>query len=115
MIIATAPKVGTTWMQQFVSLLIFQSPEPRPLGETSPWIDCRLGPIEQMLDSIEAHTHRRFLKSHLRLDALPINDEVIYICVARDGRDACMSLMNYTSLSQQALEGSTRSDCPTRP
>jgi aryl sulfotransferase len=63
-IIATAPKVGTTWMQQFVSLLIFQSPEPRSLGETSPWIDCRLGPIEQMLDSIEAHTHRRFLKSH---------------------------------------------------
>ena len=106
-IIATAPKVGTTWMQQIVSLLIFQSAEPRPLGETSPWIDCRFrGPVAQMLDSIEAQTHRRFLKSHLPLDALPIYDEVRYIHVARDGRDACMSLMNhYTSFSQQALEG----------
>jgi Sulfotransferase domain len=26
-IIATAPKVGTTWMQQIVNLLIFQSPQ----------------------------------------------------------------------------------------
>ena len=94
-IIATAPKVGTTWMQQIVSLLIFQSPKPRPLDETSPWIDCRFGgPGEQMLDSIEVQTHRGFLKSHLSLDALPIYDEVKYIHVARDGRDACMSLMN---------------------
>lgn len=105
-IIATAPKVGTTWMQQIVSLLIFQSPEARPLGQTSPWIDCRFrGPVEQMLDGIEAQTHRRFLKSHLPLDALPIFDEVRYIHVARDGRDACMSLMNhYSSFSQEALD-----------
>ena len=105
-IIATAPKVGTTWMQQIVSLLIFQSREPRPLGQTSPWIDCRFrGPVELMLDSIEAQTHRRFLKSHLPLDALPIYDEVRYIHVARDGRDACMSLLNhYKSFSQEALD-----------
>jgi aryl sulfotransferase len=104
-IIATAPKVGTTWMQQIVRLLIFQTPQPRPLGQTSPWIDCRFrGPIELMLDSIEAQTHRRFLKSHLPLDALPIYDEVRYIHVARDGRDACMSLLNhYKSFSQEAL------------
>jgi aryl sulfotransferase len=93
-------------MQQIVSLLIFQSPEPHPLGQTSPWIDCRFrGPVELMLDSIEAQTHRRFLKSHLPLDALPIYDEVRYIHVARDGRDACMSLLNhYNSFSQEALE-----------
>jgi aryl sulfotransferase len=105
-IIATAPKVGTTWMQQIVSLLIFQSPEPRQLAKLSPWIDCRFrGPVEQMLDSIQAQTHRRFLKSHLPLDALPIYDEVKYIHVARDGRDECMSMLNhYSSLSQEALE-----------
>ena len=105
-IIATAPKVGTTSMQQIVSLLIFQSPESRPLGRTSPWIDCRFrGPIELMLNSIEAQPHRRFLKSHLPLDALPIYDEVKYVHVARDGRDACMSLLNhYSSFSQEALE-----------
>jgi aryl sulfotransferase len=105
-IIATAPKVGTTWMQQIVSLLIFQSPEPRPLAQLSPWIDCRFrGPVEQVLNSIQTQTHRRFLKSHLPLDALPLYDEVKYIHVARDGRDACMSLLNhYSSFSQEALE-----------
>src|ERR1043166_8841424 len=40
-IIGTAWKCGTTWTQQIVSLLIFQSPEPRPILEISPWIDCR--------------------------------------------------------------------------
>lgn len=105
-IIATAPKVGTTWMQQIVSLLIFQSPESRPLGATSPWFDCRFrGPVELMLNTIESQTHRRFLKSHLPLDALPIYDEVRYIHVARDGRDACMSLLNhYSSFSKEALD-----------
>jgi aryl sulfotransferase len=106
-VIATAPKVGTTWMQQIVHLLIFQSPDPHPLGELSPWIDCRFRqPIEEILPVIEAQTHRRFLKSHLPLDALPIYDEVRYIHVARDSRDACMSLLNhYNSFTPEALEG----------
>jgi aryl sulfotransferase len=109
-IIATAPKVGTTWMQQIVNLLIFQSPQPRTLGQLSPWIDCRFRlPIEEQLPIIEAQTHRRFLKSHLPLDALPIYDEVRYIHVARDARDACMSLLNhYNSFTPEALEGFDR-------
>ncbi|HEX5377504.1 MAG TPA: sulfotransferase domain-containing protein [Phenylobacterium sp.] len=95
-VIATPPKVGTTWTQQIVNLLVFQSPEPRPLGPLSPWIDCRFQiPIEVALPMIEAQTHRRFLKSHLPMDALPIYDEVRYIHVARDGRDACMSFLNH--------------------
>ena len=95
-VIATAPKVGTTWTQQIVNLLVFQSPEPRPLGELSPWIDSRFQiPIEIALPMIEAQQHRRFLKSHLPLDALPFYDEVRYIHVARDGRDACMSFLNH--------------------
>jgi aryl sulfotransferase len=95
-IIATAPKVGTTWTQQIVNLLIFQSPKPRPLWELSPWLDARFQiPIEVALPKIEAQPHRRFLKSHLPMDALPIYDEVRYIHVARDGRDACMSFLNH--------------------
>lgn len=95
-VIATAPKVGTTWTQRIVSLLIFQSTDPRPLGQMSPWLDCRFQmPIEVALPMIEAQSHRRFLKSHLPMDALPIYDEVRYIHVARDGRDACMSYLNH--------------------
>lgn len=95
-VIATAPKVGTTWMQRIVSLLVFQTAEPRPLGPISPWIDCRFQmPIDVALPMIEAQEHRRFLKAHLPFDALPIYQEVQYIHVARDPRDACMSFLNH--------------------
>jgi aryl sulfotransferase len=105
-IIATYPKCGTTWTQQIVSLLVFQTPEPKPVMQISAWIDRRFGePIEAVLTQIEAQEHRRFLKSHLPLDCLPFYDEVKYIHVARDGRDACMSLHNHgTGLSAQVLE-----------
>ncbi len=96
-VIATAPKCGTTWTQQIASLLVFQSPEPREIQNTSPWIDFRLPPVDAVMAHIEAQTHRRFLKSHLPFDAMPIYDDVQYIHVARDGRDAFMSWHNHTS------------------
>ncbi|HTT99181.1 MAG TPA: sulfotransferase domain-containing protein [Rhizomicrobium sp.] len=96
-VIATAPKCGTTWTQQIASLLVFQSPAPREIQNTSPWIDFRLPPVDTVMSAIEAQTHRRFLKSHLPFDAMPIYDEVKYIHVARDGRDAFMSWHNHTS------------------
>lgn len=95
-VIATAPKVGTTWMQQIVGLLVFQSTDPKPLHQISPWLDCRLSSnLPEMLALLESQGHRRFIKSHLPLSALPIHGEVKYIHVARDGRDACMSYMNH--------------------
>jgi len=91
-ITGTAWQCGTTWTQQIVSLLIFQSPEPRPSVEISPWIDCRfLLPLEEMQELIEAQSHRRFLKSHLPFDGLPSYEQVRYLHVARDGGDQCMS------------------------
>lgn len=105
-VIATAPKVGTTWTQHIVNLLVFQNAEPRQLFDLSPWIDCRfMMPIEAMLAAIDAQQHRRFLKSHLPFDALPVYDEVRYIHVARDGRDACMSFLNhFNSFLPEAIE-----------
>jgi aryl sulfotransferase len=96
-VIATAPKCGTTWTQQIASLLVFKSPEPREIQNTSPWIDFRLPPVDTVMAFLEAQTHRRFIKSHLPFDAMPIYDEVQYIHVARDGRDAFMSWHNHTS------------------
>jgi aryl sulfotransferase len=96
-VIATAPKCGTTWTQQIASLLIFQDPGPRDIQNTSPWIDFRLPPVDAVMPIIEAQTHRRFLKSHLPFDALPVYDEVKYIHVARHGLDAFMSWHNHTS------------------
>lgn len=106
-IIATYPKCGTTWMQRIVGLLVFGSPEPKPVMQISAWIDRRFPqPIEAVLAQIEAQEHRRFLKSHLPLDGLPFYDEVKYIHVARDGRDACMSFHNHVNgFTDQMLAG----------
>ena len=102
-VICTAPKAGTTWTQQIINLLVFQSVAPRPLHEITPWLDGRIfAPLEVVLPALEAQTHRRFIKTHLSMDALPIHEEVRYIHTARDGRDACMSYLNHLN-SQTAI------------
>lgn len=95
-VIATAPKCGTTWTQQIVSSLVFQDAQPRPIPTVSPWIDARFrGFSEELFANLDAQTHRRFIKTHLPVDGLPLYDEVRYIHVARDGRDALMSMHNH--------------------
>ncbi len=97
-IIATPPKCGTTWMQQIVSSLVFQDAVHRAIPVVSPWIDVRFrsSPAE-MHATIDAQQHRRFLKSHLPMDGLPLYDDVRYVIVMRDGRDAAMSMHNHFS------------------
>ena len=97
-------------MQRIVGLLIFQSPEPKPVMQISAWLDRRFPqPIEAAIAEIEAQKHRRFLKSHMPLDGLPVYDEVKYIHVARDSRDACMSFHNHaTGFTDQMLAGLNR-------
>ena len=108
-IVASAYKAGTTWMQTIVANLIFQDGDlPGPVMEISPWIDrYRYGiPISETIDMLEAQTHRRSLKTHLPLDALRFFPKCKYIAVGRDGRDVFMSLWNHhNNYSDAALEG----------
>jgi aryl sulfotransferase len=105
-IITTALKAGTTWMQTIVGNLIFQDQEmPAPLWQLTPWLDSRAGSVAEKLDLLERQRHRRFLKTHLPLDALPYFPEVKYIYVGRDGRDVFMSLWNhYRHLHPDVIE-----------
>ncbi|CEL99325.1 unnamed protein product [Vitrella brassicaformis CCMP3155] len=97
-IVATAYKSGTTWMQQIINSLVFKGEDPpgnQAISDISPWVDMRVPPREVKMPSVEAQTHRRVLKCHLPSDAQPIYPEVKYIYVGRDGRDAFMSLANH--------------------
>ncbi len=94
-IVATYPKCGTTWTQRIVGMLVFASPAPFPVQDSSPWPDFRLPPPGAMHELAESQTHRRFLKSHVPYDAMPLYRGVKIIHVARDGRDAAMSFYNH--------------------
>lgn len=96
-VVATSYKAGTTLTQTIVLNLLFQDGLPKTLGELSPWLDARMGPVEETIDGLEAQTHRRCIKTHLALDGLPFFDEVQYVMVGRDPRDVFMSLVNHYS------------------
>lgn len=94
-IIATYAKSGTTWMQQIVSQLLFNGAEDLDVAEMSPWLDLRVPSKQEKLAAVEAQTHRRFLKTHLPVDALVFSPQAKYIYIGRDGRDMVWSLYNH--------------------
>jgi aryl sulfotransferase len=94
-IIGTYAKSGTTWTQQIVSQLIFGGAEGIDVPGLSPWIDMRIMPRIEMLAALEAQTHRRFVKTHLPVDALVFSPHAKYVYIVRDGRDVAWSLHNH--------------------
>ena len=125
-VISTSYKAGTTWTQRIVSLLTI-GPEAlsSDLMSVSPWIDARWsGPEELTNRTLAGQTHRRFVKSHLPLDAIPYWDDVRYIAVGRDSRDVFMSIFNhwsaYTDFMYETLAagdpvGGPMPRCPADP
>lgn len=113
-IVATYPKCGTTWTQRIVGMLVFQSDAPFPVQDSSPWPDMRVLPPGAALGLAESQTHRRFLKTHLPYDSLPIYEGVKVIHVARDGRDAAMSFhnhkVNYTPEMMERMSQLSKAD-----
>ena len=93
-VIATYGKSGTTWMQQILAQLIFNGAEGIDVSPLSPWLDLRVMPPEAIA-SLEDQTHRRFVKTHLPVDALVFSPRAKYLYVGRDGRDAVWSLYNH--------------------
>lgn len=97
-LVATASKCGTTWMQRIVCLLIFQDTRARPLPVISPWIDARFrASAADVYAALDRQPHRRFIKTHSPADGVPLYEEVRYIHVARDGRDAALSMHNHAT------------------
>jgi len=94
-VIATYGKSGTTWVQQIVGQLVFGGDPELAVAEVSPWLDLRVPPKGVKLPVVEAQTHRRFLKTHLPVDALVFSPRAKYLYIGRDGRDVVWSMYNH--------------------
>ena len=94
-VIATYAKSGTTWMQQMIGQMLF-GPDPQlAVADLSPWLDLRVPPKEVKLPVVEAQSRRRFLKTHLPIDALVFSPKAKYIYIGRDARDVVWSFYNH--------------------
>ena len=94
-IIATYGKAGTSWTQQMIGQMMFGGDPELAVAEMSPWLDLRVPPKQVKLPEVEAQTHRRFMKTHLPVDALVFSPQAKYIYIGRDGRDVVWSLYNH--------------------
>jgi aryl sulfotransferase len=103
-VLATYAKSGTTWMQQILAQLIFNGEPPMDTSALSPWVDLRIMPPEAIA-ALEHQPHRRFLKTHLPLDALVFSPKAKYIYVGRDGRDVVWSLYNHHANANEMWYG----------
>jgi aryl sulfotransferase len=93
-VIATYAKSGTTWTQQIVSQLLFKGNPDVVALDLSPWLDGRPDTAES-LATLDAQTHRRFIKTHLPQDALVFSPRARYLYIGRDGRDVVWSFYNH--------------------
>jgi aryl sulfotransferase len=50
---------------------------------------------------VEAQTHRRFIKTHLPVDALVFSPKAKYLYIGRDGRDVVWSMYNHHANANQ--------------
>jgi aryl sulfotransferase len=112
-VIATYAKAGTTWMQQIVGQMLFGPDPDLAVAELSPWLDLRVPPKDVKLPAVEAQTRRRFLKTHLPVDALVVSPRARYIYIGRDARDVVWSFYNHHANANE-LWYSALNDTPGR-
>ncbi len=112
-VIGTYAKSGTTWTQQIVAQLLFNGDPDVPVSELSPWVDMRIPPKEVKIPALEAQTNRRFMKTHLPVDALVFSPRAKYLYIGRDGRDVMWSMHNHHA-NANALWYAAMNDTPGR-
>jgi aryl sulfotransferase len=103
LVVATHPKMGTTWTLQIVFQLLHGGP-PRVGGSMiAPWLDMRIDPFQRVAEIFERQTHRRSIKTHLPLDALVFSPKAKYLVVGRDVRDMVWSAYSHQQANDDAV------------
>jgi aryl sulfotransferase len=62
-----------------IAQMMFGGDPELAVAEMSPWLDLRVPPKQVKLPEVEAQTHRRFIKTHLPVDALVFSPQAKYI------------------------------------
>jgi aryl sulfotransferase len=94
-VIGTWAKSGTTWMQQIVAQLIYEGNPEIPSQLLSPWLEFRVLDREMIDAELAQQTQRRFIKTHLPVDALVFSEKAKYLYIGRDFPDVVWSLYNH--------------------
>jgi aryl sulfotransferase len=89
-VIAASAPDGTAWAQQIVGQLLFGGAADVPAHALSPCLDRRVAPAPETLALLASQTHRRFMTTHLPVDALVYSPRAKYLYVGPDwlARDA---------------------------
>lgn len=97
-LITTAPKAGTTWMQQILhQLRSGGDPDFRDIDDVVPWLERQRAGRDwhQVLADFEALPDPRVFKTHCTWEQTPGRDTARIILTLRDPRDCCVSFYHH--------------------
>lgn len=97
-LITTAPKAGTTWMQQILHQLRSGGDDQfHAIDEVVPWLELpRAGRHwSEVLADYEALPAPRIFKTHCTYEQTPGIDTARFILTSRDPRDCCISFYHH--------------------
>lgn len=107
-LITTAPKAGTTWMQQILFQLREGGTEDfGTIHEVVPWLEYRPAGVgvDELLDRYEHLPAPRIFKTHCTFEQTPGVDRVKIVLSSRDPRDCCVSFYHHMmDMTDEALE-----------
>ncbi len=112
-LITTAPKAGTTWMQQILhQLRSGGDPHFRSIYEVVPWLERprRDKDWRAVLEEYETLPEPRIFKTHCTYPQTPDSDRVRIVLSSRDPRDCCVSF--YHHLQAMTPQARRRSGIP---
>ena len=107
-LITTAPKAGTTWMQQILHQLRSGGDDSfTSIYDVVPWLEYprRDKTWQEVLKEYDELPDPRIFKTHCTWSQTPGNDRVRIILTSRDPRDCCVSFYHHImDMTEEARE-----------
>ena len=97
-LITTAPKAGTTWMQQILhQLRSGGDPSFDSIDNVVPWLELPRDniPVQDIINRYEKISNPRLFKTHCTYEQTPGTGIVKIILSSRDPRDCCVSFYHH--------------------